>query len=118
MLPKAPKAGSRILLERVCPLWRRLSFLNKVTAGNIFRYKRRFFMTVFGIAGCTALLVCGFGIRDTVLSLSSRQYGQEGVSRRPHARDLRGGPEVWRTGPRRGRAGPESFLPVSVDPSR
>ena len=81
MRPKTPKAGSRILLERVRPLWRRLSFLNKVTARNIFRYKRRFLMTVFGIAGCTALLVCGFGIRDTVVSLSSRQYGQEGVSR-------------------------------------
>ena len=81
MRPKAPKAGSRILLERVRPLWRRLSFLNKVTARNIFRYKRRFFMTVFGIAGCTALLVCGFGIRDTVLSLPDRQYGSQGVGR-------------------------------------
>ena len=81
MRPKAPKAGSRILLERIRPLWRRLSFLNKVTARNIFRYKRRFFMTVFGIAGCTALLVCGFGIRDTVLSLPDRQYGAAGVGR-------------------------------------
>ena len=79
MRPKAPKAGSRILLERIRPLWRRLSFLNKVTARNIFRYKRRFLMTVFGIAGCTALLVCGFGIRDTVLSLPDRQYGSQGV---------------------------------------
>lgn len=81
MRPKAPKAGSRILLERIAPLWRRLSFLSKVTARNIFRYKRRFLMTVFGIAGCTALLVCGFGIRDSVVSLSGKQYGQAGVTR-------------------------------------
>ena len=81
MRPKAPKAGSRILLERIRPVWSRMSFLNKVTARNIFRYKRRFFMTVFGIAGCVALLICGFGIRDTVLSLSERQYGDAGVQR-------------------------------------
>ena len=81
MRPKAPKAGSRIFLERVTPVWKRLSFLNKVTARNIFRYKRRFFMTVFGIAGCVALLICGFGIRDTVISLSDRQYGEAGVLR-------------------------------------
>lgn len=81
MRPKAPKAGSRILLERVTPVWGRLSFLNKVTARNLFRYKRRFLMTVFGVAGCVALLVTGFGIRDTVLSLSPRQYGDAGVTR-------------------------------------
>ena len=81
MRPKAPKAGSRILLERIRPIWSRLSFLNKVTARNIFRYKRRFFMTVIGIAGCVALLICGFGIRDTVISLSDRQYGETGVLR-------------------------------------
>ena len=79
MLPKAPKAGSRIFLEHIGPVWRRLGFLNKVTARNIFRYKRRFLMTVFGIAGCVALLITGFGIRDTVLSLSPRQYGESGV---------------------------------------
>ncbi len=81
MRPKAPKAGSRIFLERVRPVWSRLGFLNKVTARNIFRYKRRFFMTVIGIAGCVALLICGFGIRDTVISLSERQYGETGVLR-------------------------------------
>ena len=79
MLPKAPKAGSRIFLEHIGPVWRRLGFLNKVTARNIFRYKRRFLMTVFGIAGCVALLITGFGIRDTVISLSPRQYGDSGV---------------------------------------
>ena len=79
MLPKAPKAGSRIFLERIGPVWRRMSFLNKVTARNLFRYKQRFFMTTFGVAGCVALLITGFGIRDTVLSLSPRQYGSTGV---------------------------------------
>nr|WP_286163444.1 FtsX-like permease family protein [Olsenella sp. SW781] len=81
MRPKAPRAGSRILLERVGPVWRRLGFLSKVTARNLFRYKRRLLMTVFGIAGCVALLITGFGIRDTVLSLSPRQYGDDGVNR-------------------------------------
>ena len=81
MRPKAPKAGSRIFLERIGFIWRRLSFLNKVTARNLLRYKRRFLMTVFGIAGCVALLVCGFGIRDTVLSLPDRQYGDAGFAR-------------------------------------
>lgn len=81
MRPKAPRAGKRILLERITPLWRRLSFLNKVNARNLFRYKKRFLMTVFGIAGCTALMICGLGIRDTVISLKPRQYGSEGVVR-------------------------------------
>lgn len=74
MRPKAPKAGKRILLERVGPLWKSMGFLNKVTARNIFRYKARFLMTVFGILGCTMLLVCGFAIKNTVDSLASRQY--------------------------------------------
>ena len=79
MRPKAPKAGARILVERVRPLWSRMSFLHKVTARNLTRYKKRLLMTVLGVAGCTALLVCGFGIRDTVLSLPDRQYGESGV---------------------------------------
>lgn len=81
MRPKAPRAGKRILLERITPLWRRMSFLNKVSARNLFRYKKRFFMTVFGIAGCTALMICGLGIRDTVISLKPRQYGEQGIVR-------------------------------------
>ena len=81
MRPKAPRAGKRILLERITPLWRRMGFLNKVSARNLFRYKKRFFMTVFGIAGCTALMICGLGIRDTVISLKPRQYGEAGVVR-------------------------------------
>ena len=75
MRPKAPRAGSRIFLERIGFIWRRMSFLNKVAARNLFRYKKRAFMTIFGIAGCTALVICGLGIRDTVTSLSPKQYG-------------------------------------------
>lgn len=74
MRPKAPKAGSRVLLERIRPLWRRLSFLNKVTARNIFRFKSRLIMTVGGVAGCTALIVCGLGINDSVDTLGPKQY--------------------------------------------
>lgn len=72
--PKAPKFGSRIFLERIAPLWKRLSFLNKVTARNLFRYKKRFFMTVAGIMGCTALIVCGFVIKDSVALMAPQQY--------------------------------------------
>lgn len=74
MRPKAPKAGSRVLLERIRPLWTRLSFLNKVTARNIFRFKSRLIMTVGGVAGCTALIVCGLGINDSVDTLGPKQY--------------------------------------------
>ena len=74
MRPKAPRSGSRIFLERIPFIWKRLSFLNKVTARNLFRYKKRFFMTVFGIMGCTALLVCGYTIKDTVTELMPKQY--------------------------------------------
>ncbi len=74
MQPKAPKPGKRILLERIRPLWKRLSFSHKVTARNIFRYKRRFLMTVIGIAGCTALLVTGFGLRDSVNAIMGKQF--------------------------------------------
>ncbi len=76
MLPKAPKAGKRILLERVTPIWSRLKFTQKVTARNLIRYKKRFFMTVIGIAGCTALLVTGFGIRDSISDIVGIQYGE------------------------------------------
>ena len=75
MRPKAPRAGSRILLERIGFIWRRMGFLNKVAARNLFRYKKRAFMTIFGIAGCTALVICGMGIRDTSVALSPKQYG-------------------------------------------
>lgn len=72
--PKAPRAGSRILLERIRPVWNRIGFLGKVTARNIFRFKSRLIMTVGGVAGCTALIVCGLAINDTVADLGIKQY--------------------------------------------
>lgn len=75
MLPRAPAAGKRILLERVRPLWQRLSFSWKVTCRNLFRYKRRLAMTVVGIAGCTALLLVGFGLHDAIWDIIDCQYG-------------------------------------------
>ena len=74
--PKAPKAGKRILLERIPFLWKRFSFLGKVSARNIFRYKKRMFMMIVGIAGCTALLLTGFGINDSVTGLADTQYDE------------------------------------------
>ena len=74
MRPKAPKAGTRILLERIGFIWSKMNFLDKVTARNIFRYKKRLFMTVFGIAGCTALLLFGFSVKDSVSDLMPWQY--------------------------------------------
>ncbi|WP_058270150.1 ABC transporter permease [Olsenella massiliensis] len=75
MLPRAPKAGKRILLENVGPAWRRLSFSWKVTFRNLFRYKRRLLMTVIGISGCTALLLVGFGMRDSIWDIIDLQFG-------------------------------------------
>ncbi len=75
-LAKVPKAGSRILLEKIDFIWKRMSFTYKVTARNLFRYKKRMLMTIFGVAGCTALLVMGFGIRDSISGLASKQFGQ------------------------------------------
>lgn len=74
MRPKTPKAGSRVFLERIRFVWKRLSFLNKVTARNLFRYKKRMLMTIFGIAGCTGLLLCGFTIKNTVSEMMPQQY--------------------------------------------
>ena len=72
--PKAPKPGKRILLERLTPIWRRMSFIYKVTARNLFRYKQRFLMTIFGIAGCTALLLTGFGLRNSINDIVDIQF--------------------------------------------
>ena len=74
MLPKAPPAGKRILLERITPIWSRMKFTHKVTARNLFRYKKRFFMTVIGISGCTALLVSSFGLHDAVSDVVYKQF--------------------------------------------
>ena len=76
MLPKAPKAGKRILLEHIGPVWRRMRFTHKVTARNLFLYKKRFFMTVVGIAGCTALLVTGFGLHDSISDIVEKQFNE------------------------------------------
>ena len=76
MRPRAPKAGKRVLLERIRFLWQRLSFTHKVTVRNIFRYKKRLYMTVFGIAGCCALLVTAFGLRDSIHSIVDKQFGE------------------------------------------
>ncbi|MGI6160768.1 MAG: FtsX-like permease family protein [Christensenellales bacterium] len=76
MRPKAPRAGSRVFLERIPIIWNRISFLNKVTIRNLFRYKKRLFMTIGGIMGCTALILCGFAIKDSVERLPLRQYGE------------------------------------------
>ncbi len=76
MLPKAPAKGKRVLLERIGFVWKRLSFTHKVTARNILRYKKRFFMTVIGIAGCCALLVTGFGLRDSIHDIVDLQFGE------------------------------------------
>ncbi|MCM1495599.1 MAG: FtsX-like permease family protein [Bacteroides sp.] len=74
MRPKAPRAGKRVLLERLPFIWKRLKFLYKVSVRNVFRYKRRFFMMVFGISGCTALLLTGFGIKDSIAEFANQQY--------------------------------------------
>lgn len=74
MRPKAPSNGKRIFLERIPFIWKKLSFTRKVTFRNLFRYKKRFFMTVIGISGCTALLVAGFGIQDSIGGIVSNQY--------------------------------------------
>ena len=75
MRPKAPKIGKRVFLERIPPLWSRMGFIGKVTARNIFRYKRRFLMTLVGVAGCAALLITAFGLRDSIGSVALVQYG-------------------------------------------
>ncbi|NLL75802.1 MAG: FtsX-like permease family protein [Clostridiales bacterium] len=74
MRPKAPRAGSRVFLERLPFLWNRFKFLNKVTVRNLFRFKKRLFMTIGGIMGCNALILCGFALKDTITNLAPEQY--------------------------------------------
>ena len=74
MRPQSPKPGKRVLLERVGFVWKRLDFTGKATIRNLFRYKKRLFMTLFGIAGSTALLLVGFGVRDAILKVKTTQY--------------------------------------------
>ena len=75
MRPKAPKAGRRVLLERIPFIWKKLSFTSKVTVRNLFRYKKRFFMSVIGIAGSGALLVTAFGLNDSIFGIIEKQFG-------------------------------------------
>ncbi|MEA4895285.1 MAG: FtsX-like permease family protein [Oscillospiraceae bacterium] len=74
MLVKAPEPGKRVLLERITPIWKRMKFTHKVTARNLFRYKKRFLMTTIGVAGCTALLVAGFGLHDSFSDIADMQF--------------------------------------------
>ena len=76
MQPRAPRPGKRIFLEYIKPLWSRLSFMQKLTARNLFRYKQRLFMTIIGIAGCTALLLTGFGMKDSVNAIIGQQFDE------------------------------------------
>lgn len=76
LLPKPPTKGSKILMERITPLWSRMTFTQKVTARNIFRYKQRMLMTIFGVAGSVALLFAGLGISSSINGIQTKQYGQ------------------------------------------
>lgn len=75
LVPKAPSAGSKILLERITPIWNRMDFTHKVTARNIFRYKKRMFMTIFGVAGSVSLLFAGFSVQHSIGGINERQFG-------------------------------------------
>lgn len=74
MRPKAPKAGKRVLLERIPMIWNRMKFLHKVSYRNVFRYKKRFLMMVIGISGCTGLLLTGYGVKDSIANIANDQY--------------------------------------------
>ncbi|MBQ8120730.1 MAG: ABC transporter permease [Ruminococcus sp.] len=76
MRPKAPQSGRRVLLERIDFVWKRLSFLSKVTVRNLLRYKKRFFMTIVGVAGCTALIITGFGLKHSISAIVTKQFGE------------------------------------------
>ena len=76
MRPEAPAAGKKILLEHVGPVWKHMKFTSKVAMRNLFRYKKRFFMTIFGIGGCTALVVFAFGLTDSISGVAHRQYDE------------------------------------------
>ena len=93
MTPKAPKAGRRILLEHIGPLWRRMSFSWKVSARNILRYKRRFLMTVIGVSGCTALMLVGFSLHDAIWDIIDVQFGQ--IQRYDMTVSIARGPDAW-----------------------
>ena len=76
MRPKSPSDGKRILLERIPMIWNKFNFSNKITVRNLFRYKKRAILTIGGIMGCTALMLCGFGIRDSIINIPEKQYNE------------------------------------------
>ncbi len=76
LMPKAPKAGSKIMLERIKPIWNHMSFTHKVTARNIFRYKKRMFMTIFGVCGSVTLIFAGFSVQNSISGVKDRQFGE------------------------------------------
>lgn len=76
MRPKSPKPGKRVLLEKIPFIWKHLNFTAKVTARNLFRYKKRFMMTIIGVCGCTSLIIAGFGLRDAISNMIPNQYGE------------------------------------------
>ena len=76
MRPKSPKPGKRVFLEKIPLIWKHLNFTTKVTARNIFRYKKRFLMTIIGVCGCTSLIISGFGLRDAITNMIPKQYGE------------------------------------------
>ena len=76
MRPKSPKPGKRVILEKITFIWKRLSFTAKVTARNVFRYKKRFLMTIIGVCGCTSLIIAGFALRDSISSMIPKQFGE------------------------------------------
>lgn len=76
MRPKSPKPGKRVLLEKIPFIWKHLNFTAKVTARNLFRYKKRFMMTIIGVCGCTSLIIAGFGLRDAISNMIPKQYGE------------------------------------------
>lgn len=76
MRPEAPKQGKRIFLEHLPFIWKRMSFSKKATARNLFRYKKRFFMTILGIGGCMGLLMVGFGLKDSIMAIGQKQFGE------------------------------------------
>ena len=90
LLPKPPTSGSKILLERISPLWKRMSFTQKVTARNIFRYKQRMFMTIFGVCGSIALLFAGLGIRSSIGDLNTRQFPNIKLPGKPYRLQIKG----------------------------
>ena len=76
MRPKAPKPGKRVILEKIPFIWKKLNFTAKVTARNVFRYKKRFLMTIIGVCGCTSLIIAGFALRDSISSMIPKQFGE------------------------------------------